>query len=126
METVCTDMAPAAIGPYSQAVRVDNFLFCSGQLGIDPSTKELRGNDIETQTRQALKNMKAVLEAARFDLRNVVKTTLFLSDMNDFPTVNALYKEVFGSHKPARSTVEVARLPLNALIEIECIAFHVR
>ena len=125
MEIITSDKAPAAIGPYSQAVKTDNFLFCSGQVGIDPATKGLAGEDIETQTLQVFKNIKEVLKASGLDLNNIVKTTVFLSNMNDFPTMNAIYGKEFGKHKPARSTVQVARLPLDALIEIECIAsFH--
>jgi 2-iminobutanoate/2-iminopropanoate deaminase len=124
METICTDKAPAAIGPYSQAVTVSNFLFCSGQVGIDPSTGKLCGKDVATQTLQVFKNIREVLTAADLQLEDVVKTTLFLSNMDDFPTVNVLYEKEFAGHKPARSTVEVARLPLNALIEIECIAVY--
>lgn len=122
MDTISTDKAPAAIGPYSQAIRVGDFLFCSGQVGIDPSTKKLSGNDIETQTLQVFKNMREVLKASGLDLINIVKTTVFLSNMDDFPTMNAMYEKELAGHKPARSTVQVSRLPLDALIEIECIA----
>jgi 2-iminobutanoate/2-iminopropanoate deaminase len=124
MEIITSDKAPAAIGPYSQAVKTGNFLFCSGQVGIDPATKGLAGGDIETQTLQVLKNMKEVLKASGLDLTNIVKTTVFLCNMDDFPTMNAIYAKEFGKHKPARSTMQVARLPLDALIEIECIAVY--
>ncbi len=124
METICTDKAPAAVGPYSQALRVGDFLFCSGQVGLDPSTKKLSGTDVAAQTLQVFKNLRAVLKAAKLDLTDVVKTTVFLSNMDDFTTMNAIYAQEFAGHKPARSTVQVARLPLNALIEIECIAVH--
>lgn len=124
MLTISTDKAPAAIGPYSQAVRSGNFLFCSGQLGIDPDTKALVENDIKKQTSQIFSNIKAVLKAADLDLTNIVKTTIFLSDMENFPIVNDIYAQHFEDHKPARSTVQAARLPLDALIEIECIAVY--
>ena len=122
MDAITTDRAPAAIGPYSQAVRAGGFLFCSGQLGLDPATKQPAGKGIETQTLQVFKNISEILSASGLDLTDVVKTTVFLSDMADFPVVNALYAKEFGDHKPARSTIEVARLPLEALIEIECVA----
>lgn len=124
MLTISTDKAPAAIGPYSQAVRSGNFLFCSGQLGIDPDTKALVENDIKKQTSQIFSNIKAVLNAADLNLTNIVKTTIFLSDMENFPIVNEIYAQHFEGHKPARSTVQAARLPLDALIEIECIAVY--
>ncbi len=124
MITISTDKAPAAIGPYSQAIRSGNFLFCSGQLGIDPDTKALVENDVEKQTLQIFSNIKAVLNAADLGLANIVKTTIFLSDMANFPVVNELYAQQFEGHKPARSTVQAARLPLDALIEIECIAVY--
>ena len=124
MLTISTHKAPAAIGPYSQAVRSGNFLFCSGQLGIDPDTKALVENDINKQTLQIFSNIKAVLNAADLALANIVKTTIFLSDMANFPIVNELYAQQFEGHKPARSTVQAARLPLDALIEIECIAVY--
>ena len=124
MLTISTDKAPAAIGPYSQAVRSGNFLFCSGQLGIDPDTKALVENDIKKQTSQIFSNIKAVLNAADLNLTNIVKATIFLSDMENFPIVNEIYAQHFEGHKPARSTVQAARLPLDALIEIECIAVY--
>ena len=124
MLTISTDIAPAAIGPYSQAIRSGNFLFCSGQLGISTDTKALVENDIEKQTQQIFSNIKAVLKADDLGLANIVKTTIFLSDMANFPIVNELYAQQFEGHKPARSTVQVARLPLDALIEIECIAAY--
>ena len=122
MDVISTDGAPIAIGPYSQAVRDGDFLFCSGQLGIDVVTGRLVGDDIESQTAQALKNMAEVLRAGGLDMSDVVKTTVFLADMDDFPLMNELYAARFGTHKPARATVQVARLPLDALIEIECTA----
>ncbi|MDY6833216.1 MAG: RidA family protein [Chloroflexota bacterium] len=122
MERLSTDKAPAAIGPYSQAMKVCDFLFLSGQLGLDPVTMKLAGEDIETQTRQVFSNMTEILRAAGIDLSNVVKVTVFLYSMEHFKAVNALYAEAFGEHKPARSAVQVARLPMDALIEIEAIA----
>ncbi len=123
MEFVSTQEAPAAIGPYSQAVRAGDFMFCSGQVGIDPETNELAGEDIEAQTAQALKNLKAVLKTSELRMKNVVKTTVYLKNIDDFAAMNAVYAETFDMYKPARATVEVARLPLDALVEIECVAF---
>jgi 2-iminobutanoate/2-iminopropanoate deaminase len=117
---ISTPHAPAAIGPYSQAIRAGSFLFASGQLGLDPATGDLR-DSIEAQTRQALANLQAVLAAAGASVEDVVKTTIFLADMGDFATVNRLYGEVFHQTPPARSTVQVAALPKNALVEIEMI-----
>jgi 2-iminobutanoate/2-iminopropanoate deaminase len=122
MKVIATAEAPAAIGPYSQAIKADSFVFCSGQLGLDPATKKLAGDTIESQTEQVFKNITAVLSAAGSDLSHVVKTTVFLKTMDDFPKMNALYEKAFGSHKPARSTVQAAKLPLDGLVEIECIA----
>lgn len=122
METIKTDSAPAAIGPYSQAKALDSLVFCSGQIPLDPRTMKLVDGGIEAQTRQVLSNMQAVLEAAGLTLANVVKTTVFLQDMAEFAAMNAVYAERFGDHAPARSTVEVAKLPLGAKVEIECIA----
>ena len=122
MNIVTTNNAPAAIGPYSQAVKTSNLIFLSGQLGVDPATKILAGETIESQTNQVFKNISAVLAAAGTDLSSVVKTTVFLKNMEDFTKMNELYESNFGSHKPARSTVQVAKLPLDALIEIECVA----
>lgn len=122
MQSINTTNAPAAIGPYSQAVQSNGFLFCSGQLGIDPAAGKLTSEDIESQTAQILKNINALLNAANLDLKDVVKTTIFLTSMNDFKTVNDIYAAHFGTYKPARSTVQVSQLPLGAKIEIECIA----
>jgi len=118
---ISTPQAPAAIGPYSQAIRTGDLLFASGQLGLDPATGNLV-NGIEAQTRQALTNLQAVLAAAGGSVANVVKTTIFLADMADFATVNAIYGEVFRHEPPARSTVQVAALPKGGLVEIEVIA----
>lgn len=121
-QIISTSNAPAAIGPYSQAIRAGQFLFASGQLGLDPTSGELR-EGIEAQTRQALANMQAVLAEAGATVANVVKTTIFLADMADFAVVNRIYGEVFGHEPPARSTVQVAALPKNGLVEIEMIVF---
>ena len=122
METIKTTSAPAAIGPYSQAKAIEGLMFCSGQVPLDPKTMKLVDGGIEVQTRQVLRNMQAVLDAAGLTLANVVKTTVFLQDMTEFAAMNAVYAECFGDHAPARSTVEVAKLPLGARVEIECIA----
>jgi len=121
IKTVCTDGAPQAIGPYSQAVKVGEFIFTSGQIALTPDGVMVQ-NDIRLQTGQVMRNLKEVLEAAGSSLRNVIKTTIFLADMEDFAAVNEVYEEWFGDHKPARSTVAVKTLPKNALVEIECIA----
>ena len=122
MKTIKTDLAPAAIGPYSQAMALDRLVFCSGQIPLNPTTMKLVDGGIEAQTRQVFANMQAVLEAAGLTLANVVKTTVFLQDMTEFAAMNTIYAECFGAHAPARSTVEVAKLPLGARVEIECIA----
>ncbi len=121
IETISTERAPAAIGPYSQAVKSGNLVFCSGQLGLNPTTKTM-AEGIEQQTLQVFNNLRAVLAAAGCSLSHVVKTTIFLNDMVDFPVVNKLYADQFGKHKPARATVQVAHLPMDGLIEIECLA----
>ena len=117
-----TDKAPRAIGPYSQAVRTDSMVYTSGQIGLDPATGELIAGTVQEQTRQALTNLKHVLESADSGLNFVVKTTVFLQDMNDFASMNMVYAEFFPENPPARSTVQVAGLPKGALVEIECIA----
>jgi 2-iminobutanoate/2-iminopropanoate deaminase len=114
--------APKAIGPYSQAIKTGNMIFCSGQIGLNPATNALTGDDITAQTNQALKNLTAVLKEAGSDISNVVKVTIYLKDMNDYARVNDIYKDYFTATKPARATVQVARLPKDALIEIDCIA----
>ena len=119
---VSTDKAPKAIGPYSQAIRTEYLLFTAGQVGLDPSTMEFVEGGIEAQTRQALTNLKHVLETADSGLNFVVKTTVFLQDLGDFAKMNAVYAEFFPENPPARSTVQVAGLPKGALVEIECIA----
>lgn len=119
-----TTDAPAAIGPYSQAIRIGNFVFTSGQVALDPATGQLVSGGIEEQTHRVLKNLQAVLAADGLAFSNVVKTTVFLKDMEHFGAMNTIYAEYFRSHgtPPARSTVEVARLPKDALVEIEVIA----
>lgn len=117
-----TDQAPKPIGPYSQAVQFGELLFTSGQIAIDPKTGELLNGTIEDQTNLVLENLKAVLLASGSSLDKVVKTTIFLKDMNDFSKVNEVYAKYFNDSKPARSTVEVSCLPKNVLVEIDCIA----
>ena len=118
---ISTDGAPGAIGPYSQAVAVDGWMFCSGQIPMDPATGDLVQGDIQAQTDQVLKNLTAVLEAARASLNNIVKTTVFLEDMGDFGGMNEVYARHFGEHKPARAAVAVRTLPKNVKVEIEAI-----
>ena len=114
--------APKAIGPYSQAIRTGNTVYCSGQIGLVPATGLLAGDDIASQTHQALKNLAAVLKEAKSDMWYVVKVTIYLKDMNDYAKVNDIYKDYFPGTKPARATIQVARLPKDALIEIDCVA----
>jgi 2-iminobutanoate/2-iminopropanoate deaminase len=121
-EIVSTDKAPGAIGPYSQAIKANGMLFCSGQIPTDPATGEFVSNDITEQTEQVLNNLSAVLEAGGTSLANVVKTTVFLADMSDFAAMNEVYGKYFNENKPARATVQAARLPRDAKVEIECIA----
>ena len=122
METIIAPKAPAALGPYSAAVRVGELIFTSGQIPADPATGELAPGGIAEQTEQSLKNLSAVLEAADSGLDQVIKTTCFLTDMADFAAFNAAYGKYFSEHKPARSTVAVKALPKGALVEIECVA----
>ena len=119
---VSTREAPAAVGPYSQGVRAGDLVFTAGQLGLIPGTKDFAGPDIEDQTRQALKNLEAVLEAASSCLRHVVRTTVFLADMGEFGRMNAVYAEFFAEDPPARSAVQAAALPLGGRVEIEAVA----
>lgn len=119
---ISTGKAPKAIGPYSQAVCVENLVFAAGQVGLDPATMELVEGGVEAQTRQVLSNLKHVLESADSGLNFVIKTTVFLADMHDFPNMNTIYAEFFPENPPARSTVQVAALPKDALVEIECVA----
>ena len=121
-DVVFTPRGPKPIGPYSQAIRAGGFLFVSGQVGFDPQTGEFVGNDVKSQTERVLENLKVILEAAGATLNHVVKTTVFLKDMNDFPMMNEVYAKYFGAAPPARSTVQAARLPKDALVEIDVIA----
>lgn len=123
-KAILTKNAPEPIGPYSQAINVGPFLFCSGQIAIDPATGQVDAHDVEGQTKQVMKNIKAVLEAAEYSFDDVVKTTIFLKSMGDFPKVNPIYGDYFGNTAPARSTVEVARLPKDVLVEIEVTAYR--
>jgi len=118
--------APAAIGPYSQAIRVGNTLYCSGQIAIDPATGKMASENIQTETRQVLKNLGAVLRAAGMDYADVVQATVYLADMNDYKAMNEIYAEVFKDRPPARAAVQVARLPRDARVEISCIAVKIR
>jgi 2-iminobutanoate/2-iminopropanoate deaminase len=119
---ILTTDAPAPIGPYSQATKSGNMLFCSGQVCLDPKTGEMKNGSIEEETRQTLANLSAVVSSGGAALDDVVKTTIFLTDLGNFATVNAIYDEFFGAAKPARSTVQVSALPKGANVEIECIA----
>lgn len=121
--TISTDQAPQAIGPYSQAKKVGQFLFCSGQIPLDPKSMQVVSGGIKEQTEMVCKNIQALLEASGAKLHQVVKTTCFLKDMNHFGEFNEVYSKYFGETKPARSTVEVARLPKDVLVEIEVLAF---
>jgi 2-iminobutanoate/2-iminopropanoate deaminase len=122
MKFTQTDDAPAAIGPYSQAVAVGGFVFCSGQIPLDPTTMELLDGDVSEQTDLVLRNLSAVLEASGASMASVVKTTVFLKDMGDFAAMNEVYARHFGQHRPARAAVQAARLPKDVAVEIECIA----
>ncbi|MDD9301555.1 MAG: RidA family protein [Desulfobacter sp.] len=121
-KTINTPLAPAAIGPYSQAIAVNDMLFLSGQLPINPVTSQMAPNDIEVQTKTSIENIAAILKQAGMDLNNVVKTTVFISDMNNFSKLNGVYGSYFQTNPPARSCFEVSRLPKDALVEIEAIA----
>ncbi len=121
-DVVLTDKGPKPIGPYSQAIKSGGFLFASGQVALDPRSNEFLSGDIRQQTERALENIKGILEAGGVNLHHVVKTTVFLKDMNDFAAMNEVYGKYFASAPPARSTVQVARLPKDALVEIEVIA----
>ncbi len=122
IETVSTEKAPKALGPYSQALKAGGFVWCSGQIPINPATGAIEAITIEDQTRQVIENLSNVLAAAGSSLASVVKTTVFIKDMNDFAALNGVYAEMFGETKPARSCVEVARLPKDVKIEIEAVA----
>ncbi|HHO54093.1 MAG TPA: RidA family protein [Deltaproteobacteria bacterium] len=122
VQTVQTDRAPAAIGPYSQAVVANGFVFCSGQIAMDPASGQLVEGDVAAQTRRALANLQAVLEASGSALSKVVRCTVFLRSMDDFAAMNAVYAEAFGDARPARAAVEVSRLPRDVSVEIDAIA----
>ena len=122
MKIISTDKAPAAIGPYSQAIEANGFIFTSGMVPIDPATNTVVTGDVEVQARQAISNVKALLESVGSSLDKVVRTTVFIKNMDDFGRINEIYAEIFGGHCPARSCVEVARLPKDVLIEIEAVA----
>ena len=121
-EVISSEAAPKAVGPYSQAIKAGNFLFISGQLALNPKTGEIVSGGIEAQTKQSIENIKSILSSAGASLRDVVKTTVFLKDMEQFAQMNKVYQEYFGAGAPARSTVEVAKLPRDGLVEIESIA----
>src|ERR1019366_7411979 len=122
IETIATDRGPKAIGPYSQAVKANGFVFRSGQIALDPKTQQIVEDDVARQTERVLENLKAIVEAAGSSIQRVVKTTVFLADMNDFAAMNEVYGRYFVAHRPARSTVEAARLPRDARVEIDLIA----
>ncbi len=122
MQTKFIDGAPAAIGPYCHAMQSGNLVFCSGQTPLNPETMQLVGDEIGEQTRQALANLETVLKGLGLSLHHIVKTTVFLKDMADFQGMNTVYAEIFGGHRPARTTIAVQQNPLDALVEIECIA----
>jgi 2-iminobutanoate/2-iminopropanoate deaminase len=121
-QIISTEQAPPAIGPYSQAVRAGDFVFTAGQLGLIPGTKELAGPDIESQTQQALQNLEAILEAAGSCLKHAVKATVFLTDIGEFPSMNAVYAQFFSEAPPARAAVQAAALPLGAKVMIDIVA----
>ncbi len=122
MKIISTPNAPTAVGPYSQAVRTGNLLFCSGQIPINPASGKIEATEVEGQAVQVIANIKGLLGGVGLTINNVVKATMFLQDMNDFAKVNAIYEAGFEGHKPARSTIQVAKLPLGSLVEIEVIA----
>lgn len=124
LDTVTTDRAPKAIGPYAQAIASGQLVFCSGQIALDPRSGELVGATTREQTARVLENLRAVLRAAGSDLDHVVKTTVYLTDLADFGEMNAVYGEAFAGHAPARATVQVAGLPRGARVEIECVAIR--
>src|SRR5262244_2036140 len=121
-QSISTSQAPRAIGPYSQAIRAGNLLFCSGQIPIDPATGEFVSGGVAEQTEQVMRNLSALLSAGKSSLKQVVKTTVFLADMDDFTAMNEVYGRYFGENPPARATVQAARLPRDAKVEIEAIA----
>ena len=122
MESVNVPDAPNAIGPYCHAMKVGNLIFCSGQTPLDPDTMKLVGTNIEEQTKRVLENLSIVLSGENLTLKNVVKTTVYLKEMSDFKGMNKIYEEMFQGHKPSRTTISVKQNPLDALVEIECVA----
>ena len=122
LKFIATKSAPAAIGPYSQAVAAGGFVYCSGQIALDPATGNVVGATAAEQTVQVMKNLAAVLDAAGSSLKKAVKCTLFVKDLKDFGAINEAYAKALGDHRPARATVEVARLPKDVLVEIDCVA----
>lgn len=124
IKMISTDQAPQAIGPYSQAIQAGNFIFLSGQIPVNPETNEVVEADIRTQTIQVMKNIQSILQTEGLDMTDIVKTTIFVKDLQEFSAINEEYGQVLGSHRPARSTVEVSRLPKDVLIEIEAIALR--
>ncbi len=122
MKQIFSPHAPAAIGPYCHAMVHDNLVYCSGQIGLDPETMEIAGDTIKEQTQQVMKNLEVVLKAAGSQLDRIIKTTIFLDNMEDFSEMNEIYETSLSGHKPARSTIEAGKLPKNVLIEIDCIA----
>ena len=122
MEKINVKTAPEALGPYSHAIKTGNLVFCSGQAPLNPDTMKVDAITIEEQTKQVLDNLSAVLSGVNLTLKNVVKTTVYLKDLNDFQAMNKVYAEMFQGNKPARATIEVSKNPLDALVEIECIA----
>jgi 2-iminobutanoate/2-iminopropanoate deaminase len=125
LRSITSDKAPAAMGPYSQAIVAGDLVFCAGQLGLDPATRQIASGDIKVQTARVIDNLAAVLEAAGSGLDRVTKTTVFLADMAEFAAMNEVYAQKFGTHRPARSTIEVAKLPgTGGRVEIECIALR--
>ena len=122
MNIIRTDNAPRAIGPYSQGIIANGFLFTAGQIPLDPKTMEMVEGGIEEQTKRVLKNLEAILKSAGADKKDVIKTTVFLKDLNDFQEMNKVYEVFFENYKPARSTLQTAKLPKDALVDIECIA----
>jgi 2-iminobutanoate/2-iminopropanoate deaminase len=124
LSNIHTEEAPAAIGPYSQAIVAGDWVFVSGQIGLDPVTGALKGQNLDVQARQALANLAAILKAAGCELRQVAAVDVFLTDMNDFAAFNSIYEEFFGPHRPARAVVAVKELPKKAVVEIKCIAMR--
>ncbi len=121
MQMIETDKAPKAIGPYSQAIKYENLVFISGQIAIDPQTQEFIGGDVETQTKRVMENIKGILDELGLNFNHIIKTTIYLKNIEDFPKVNKVYGSYFTDYKPARATVEVSNLPKDALVEIEAV-----